>query len=132
MAVAINMQEDVRIPAAHQRVTFSYAGLSLSVPERVRFKYKLEGFDRDWSEPVAAREATYTNLDSGSYRFRVIASNSDGLWNSSESSLPFEIDPAFWQTWWFRLSGVLVLGARNLDVLSAPGAKADQANEYAL
>ncbi len=107
---AINMQGDVRIPAAHQRVTFSYAGLSLSVPERVRFKYKLEGFDRDWSEPTIAREATYTNLSSDSYRFRVIASNSDGLWNSSDSSLSFKIDPAFWQTWWFRLSSVLVLG----------------------
>jgi signal transduction histidine kinase/ligand-binding sensor domain-containing protein len=106
----INMQGDVRVRATHQRVTFSYAGLSLSVPERVRFRYKLEGFDSDWSEPVVAREATYTNLDSRPYRFRVIASNSDGLWNSSEAALGFEIEPAPWQTWWFRLSGVLVFG----------------------
>jgi len=111
---AIDTQGDVRIPAAHQRVTFSYAGLSLSVPERVRFKYKLEGFDRDWSEPTVAHEATYTNLSSDSYRFRVIASNSDGLWNSSESAVGFKIDPAFWQTWWFRLSGVLLVGLATL------------------
>jgi signal transduction histidine kinase/ligand-binding sensor domain-containing protein len=111
---AINMQGDVRIPAARQRVTFAYAGLSLSVPERVRFKYKLEGFDRDWSEPTVAREATYTNLSSDSYRFRVIASNSDGLWNSSESALAFKIDPAFWQAWWFRLSSVLAVGLATL------------------
>jgi signal transduction histidine kinase/ligand-binding sensor domain-containing protein len=106
---AINLQGAVRIPAAHQRVTFRYAGLSLSVPERVRFKYKLEGFDRDWSEPGTAREATYTNLDSGSYRFRLMASNSDGLWNSSESIVQLKIDPVLWQTWWFRLSGALLL-----------------------
>jgi signal transduction histidine kinase/ligand-binding sensor domain-containing protein len=111
---AINIQGDVRVPAAHQRVTFSYAGLTLSVPERVRFKYKLEGFDRDWSEPTVAREATYTNLSSDSYRFRVIASNSDGLWNSSESAIGFKIDPAFWQTWWFRLSSVLAVGLATL------------------
>ncbi len=105
---AIDLQGDVRIPPAYRRVTFSYAGLSLSAPERVRFKYKLEGFDRDWSEPVAERDASYTNLDSGSYRFHVIASNSEGLWNSSESIVQIKIDPVFWRTWWFRLSGVLV------------------------
>jgi signal transduction histidine kinase len=107
---AIRLQSGVRIPAAHQRFTFSYTGLSLSVPERVRFRYRLDGFDRDWSEPVAEREATYTNLDAGPYRFRVMASNSDGLWNSAESAMQFEIEPVFWQTWWFRLTGVLMIG----------------------
>ncbi len=106
---AIKLQSAVRIPAAHQRFTFSYTGLSLSVPERVRFKYRLDGFDRDWSEPIAEREATYTNLDAGPYRFRVMASNSDGLWNSVESAVQFEIEPVFWQTWWFRLSSLLVI-----------------------
>jgi signal transduction histidine kinase/ligand-binding sensor domain-containing protein len=107
---AIRLQSGMRIPAAHQRFTFSYTGLSLSVPERVRFRYRLDGFDRDWSEPVAEREATYTNLDAGPYRFRVMASNSDGLWNSVESAVQFEIDPVFWQTWWFRLTGILIIG----------------------
>lgn len=101
---AISLARLVRIPAPHQRITLSYTGLSLSVPARVRFKYKLDGFDQVWSEPTAAREAVYTNLESGSYRFHVIASNSDGLWNSSESMLQFEILPVFWQTWWFRFS----------------------------
>jgi ligand-binding sensor domain-containing protein/signal transduction histidine kinase len=97
----------VRIPAGRQRVTFNYAGLSLSVPERVRFRYRLDGFDREWSEPITAREAVYTNLGPGPYRFRVRASNSDGLWSESEAALGFDMDPAFWQTWWFRLSCVL-------------------------
>jgi signal transduction histidine kinase len=52
--------------------------------------------------PTAAREAVYTNLGAGSYRFRVIASNSYGIWNGSENATPFVVDPAFWQTWWFR------------------------------
>ncbi len=107
---AIRLQSGMRIEAGHQRFTISYAGLSLSAPERIRFRYRLDSFDRDWSEPVAEHEATYTNLDAGAYRFRVMASNSDGLWNSAESAMQFEIDPVFWQTWWFRLSGVLVIG----------------------
>ena len=102
-----DLRRPVRIPPGSHRVTFLYSGLSLSVPERVRFKYKLDRFDQGWSEPVSTREAVYTNLSHGSYRFHVKASNSDGLWNGSESSIAFTIEPAFWQTWWFRLtSGV--------------------------
>jgi ligand-binding sensor domain-containing protein/signal transduction histidine kinase len=102
----IYITHSIRIPAPHHRVTFSYSALSLSVPERIRFKYKLDGFDQSWSEPSATREAVYTNLDSGSYRFHLIASNSEGIWNSLESTLQFEIEPAFWQSWWFRLSSL--------------------------
>jgi ligand-binding sensor domain-containing protein/signal transduction histidine kinase len=108
--IAVDLQGEVHIPGARRRITFNYAGLSLSVPERVRFRYRLDGFDQDWSEPVATREAVYTNLSPGSYRFRVITSNSDGLWNGSESMIQFEIEPVFWQTWWFRLSSVMAVG----------------------
>jgi signal transduction histidine kinase len=69
----------------------------------------LDGFDQNWSEPVAIREAVYTNLSPGSYRFRVMASNSDGLWNGAESMIEFEIEPVFWQTWWFRFSALMAL-----------------------
>jgi signal transduction histidine kinase/ligand-binding sensor domain-containing protein len=106
----VGLQGPVRIGGAHRRITFNFAALSLSVPERVRFKYKLDGVDEGWSGAVAVREVTYNNLDSGSYKFRVIASNSDGRWNSVESELPFEIKRAYWQTWWFRLSTALALG----------------------
>jgi signal transduction histidine kinase len=82
--------------------------LSLAAPERVRFRYFLEGFDRAWSEPVANREAVYTNLNAGRYRFRLVACNSDGMWNGAESSIQFEIEPVFWKTWWFGLSSVTV------------------------
>lgn len=94
----------LRIPAAQQRITFSYIGLSLSVPERVRYRYRLEGYDREWSEPSAAHETGYTNLAPRSYRFRVIACNSEGVWNGSETTVAMEIMPAIWQTWWFSVA----------------------------
>ncbi|MEP7362405.1 MAG: two-component regulator propeller domain-containing protein [Acidobacteriota bacterium] len=98
-----------RIPGGKRRITLHYDGLSLSIPERVRYRYRLDGFDRDWSDPVAAREAVYTNLAPAKYRFRVIASNPDGVWNSEEADLEFEIAPLFWQAWWFRMGIVLAV-----------------------
>jgi ligand-binding sensor domain-containing protein/signal transduction histidine kinase len=103
----IRLQQPVHVPGGRQRITFDYTGLSLSVPERVRFRYQLDGFDHGWSEPVATREAVYTNLSPGAYRFRVIASNPDGVWSSKEAAVGFEVDPLFWQTWWFRASVIL-------------------------
>ena len=88
---------DTTIPPGRARITFAFAALSLSAPDRVRFRYRLDGFDRDWSEPVSERQAVFTNLGPGQYRFRVIASNSDGVWNSAEATLPFTIAPAWWQ-----------------------------------
>jgi ligand-binding sensor domain-containing protein len=104
----IGLQGAVHIPGGHQRISFGFAGLSLSVPERVRFRYKLDGYDRSWSEPVATRDAGYTNLPPNSYRFRVVASNPDGAWNGKEATLAFDVAPLFWQTWWFRVSVVVV------------------------
>ena len=100
----IDLRDPVRIPPARQRFTFSYTGVSLSTPDRVKYRYMLDGFDRGWSEPTRAREAVYTNLGPGPYRFRVIASNPDGIWNSADTTIRFEIDPVIWQTGWFRLS----------------------------
>jgi ligand-binding sensor domain-containing protein/signal transduction histidine kinase len=103
----VGLQDHLRVAGGHRRLTFAYSALSLSVPERIRYRYKLEGVDEGWSRPVSEREVTYNNLGSGAYRFRVIASNSDGLWNSAESGVSFRIEPAYWQTWWFLLCGLL-------------------------
>ena len=99
---SIDLRQPVLIPPGTHRVTFSYSGLSLAVPERVRFMYKLEGFDKAWSEPVSAHEAVYTNLRAGSYHFRVMASNSAGVWNDQSATLDFRIAPAWFETGWFR------------------------------
>jgi len=104
----VKIGDRVRIPASQKRITFSYTGLSLAIPTRVRFRYMVDGFDRGWSEAVIAREAVYTNLGPGSYRFRVMASNSRGAWNGSEAAIDFEVEPAFWQTWWFRSAGIVL------------------------
>jgi len=108
--------ENVLIPAGRQRIAFSFVGLSLAIPERVKYRYRLDNFDHDWSDPVPLGEAIYTNLGPGSYRFRVIASNSDGTWNSAEQVLEFRIAPAFWQTWWFRISAVLAFALTLLAI----------------
>lgn len=94
----IGVGSSTHIPGGHQRIVFSYTGLILSDPDRVRYRYRLDRFDRDWSQPVAAREAIYTNLSPGSYRFRVNATNPDGVWSAQEAALAFEVDPLFWQT----------------------------------
>jgi len=95
-----------RIPAGHRRIRFEYFAVSLSVPERVRYRYRLDGFDADWAEAAPTRETVYTNLSPGSYTFRVIASNSDGIWNSTEASVHVDVTPEVWQTLWFRVAVV--------------------------
>ncbi len=101
-----NLAAFVQIPPSPRRITFEYTGLSLVAPGRIRFRYFLEGFDSSWSQPVAAREAVYTNLGPGSYRFRLVASNSEGLWNGPETAIALNVASAYYQTYWFRLSCV--------------------------
>jgi signal transduction histidine kinase len=98
----------VHIPGGDRRVTFGFTGLSMSVPESVRFRYRLDKYDTRWSEPTSLREAGYTNLEPGTYRFRVVASNPDGAWNGTEAAIAFEVGPLWWQTWWLRSSAVIV------------------------
>ena len=103
-----NLAAFVQIPPSPRRITFEYTGLSLVVPGRIRFRYFLEGFDRSWSQPTAAREAVYTNLGPGSYRFRLVAGNSEGLWNGPETAIALNVAPTYYQTYWFRLSCIAV------------------------
>ncbi|HEV3060875.1 MAG TPA: two-component regulator propeller domain-containing protein [Vicinamibacterales bacterium] len=100
---------DVRLQPNTRNLDFSYAALSLTDPHKVQFRYKLEGYDRDWRGPIGARQVTYMNLPPRRYRFRVIAANNDGLWNEDGATLDFTILPAFYQTSAFRLSAVLLL-----------------------
>jgi signal transduction histidine kinase/streptogramin lyase len=100
----------LRVPPNTRRLELQYAALSLTVPERVRFRYKLEGYDADWQGPASARSATYTNLPPRDYRFHVIACNNDGVWNEEGAALEFTILPAFYQTRAFLLLWVAAAG----------------------
>ena len=91
------------LPAGTRALDIAYAGLSLAVPQRVRFRYQLEGVDEHWVDAGARRMASYTNLGPGQYRFRVIAANNDGVWNRTGATLAFEIRPTFVQGWPFKL-----------------------------
>lgn len=95
-----------------ERIEIEYAALSFIAPSKVRFRYRLDGFDRGWVDAGARRTVSYTRLAPGAYRFRVLASNDSGLWNETGASFDFEIAPRFWQTPWFlALAAVALLGA---------------------
>jgi len=98
-----------RLPALTRDLEIDYTALSLVAPEKNRFKYKLEGYDRDWQDVGNRRQAFYGNLAPRSYRFRVIASNNSGVWNETGDSLDFSIAPAYYQTAWFRVSVVVAI-----------------------
>lgn len=91
--------------------TLHFAALNFVNPEKNSYKYKLEPYESQWIETTAAnRVARYTNIDPGTYNFRVIGSNNDGLWNQQGASLTIIIAPPWWQTWWaYSLYGVMLL-----------------------
>lgn len=106
---ALAMGPAMRIPAGVQRVTLDYVGLSLGIPDRVRYRFKLDGFDRNWVGPVERRQAIFTNLAPGHYRFHVEASTGPDSTASRETVLDFDLLPEFWQTWWLRAGIVVAL-----------------------
>jgi signal transduction histidine kinase len=87
---------------------FRYTGLSFDTPDRVRFRYRLEGLDPDWVEAGTRRVAFYSFVPPGTYRFQVVACNGDGIWNENGASLSVMVRRHYWQSWWFI--GVLSLG----------------------
>jgi ligand-binding sensor domain-containing protein/signal transduction histidine kinase len=91
------------LPDRVRNLEIDYIGISLAIPERVRYRYKLDGYDRDWQDPGTRRQAFYTNPGPGSYTFRVVAASPDGVRNESGATITFSIAPAFYETWWFRL-----------------------------
>jgi signal transduction histidine kinase/ligand-binding sensor domain-containing protein len=96
-----NFGAKIELPVHTTDLQIDYSAASLTLPERVRFRNKLEGLDRYWQDVGNRREAHYTNLGPGTYKFRVTASNNDGVWNDIGASIDFVIAPAFYQTGWF-------------------------------
>ncbi|HVF45200.1 MAG TPA: two-component regulator propeller domain-containing protein, partial [Pyrinomonadaceae bacterium] len=101
----------VELQPGSRAVEFHFTALSFVDPSKVKFRYRLEGFERDWVEAGARREAFYTNLPPGTYSFRVLASNDDGVWNERGAELRFTLRPYFYQTVWFYLLCALVAAA---------------------
>jgi len=104
---------NLTLPAHTEKLEIDYTALSLAIPERVLFRYELDGVDDEWQDAGTRRQAFYTSLPPGHYRFHVIACNNDGVWNESGASLGLSIAPAYYQTWWFAalcgLAAVLLL-----------------------
>jgi signal transduction histidine kinase/ligand-binding sensor domain-containing protein len=98
----VNLNDSLKFPPGSQSINFNYASTSLSMPELGRFRYKLDGYDPGWSDVVTSRQAIYSHLGPGSYRLHIVAASREGLWNGPETIVPFVIEPAFWQTRWFR------------------------------
>jgi signal transduction histidine kinase len=91
------------LPENTSNLRIDFTATALSMPERVRFKYKLAGVDDDWRDPGATRSAFYTSLAPGSYRFQVLAANEDGVWNEQGATISFRILPTFVQSHWFKV-----------------------------
>lgn len=106
--------QPLKLAAGSKRFEFKYTALSFIRSDKIEFKYKLEGYDKEWTAAGGRREAFYNDLRPGHYRFRVQAANADGVWNLTGASFAFFLRPFIYQTWWF-----LVLAALAFAVLSA-------------
>ena len=108
---AMPIRSGMYFPPLTRDLQIDYGGLSLVVPRKVRFRYRLEGYDTDWQNAGSRRQAFYTNLRPGNYRFRVVAANNDGVWNQTGAALNFAILPAFYQTRLFQILCVIAAAA---------------------
>lgn len=104
-----NVPKEMILPYDQNHLTFSYVGISFSAPQEVTYKYMLEGFDEDWSPETRQREIVYSNISPGTYTFKVISANIDGVWDDSPDTITIIIVPPFWQTWWFRTIALIIL-----------------------
>jgi signal transduction histidine kinase/ligand-binding sensor domain-containing protein len=106
----------IQLPSTSRSLRIDYTAMTLAAPERISFRYKLEGVDDGWRNATNERSVRYANLRPGSYTFRVTASNDDGVWNRSGASVGFSIAPAYYQTTWFK-SLFAILSATLLWIL---------------
>lgn len=114
----ISFDENIELNYKENVIKIKFASTDYSHPEKIRYSYKLEGFDRDWTIPGNAKEAVYTNLDPGNYVFKVKTVNSDGVWTEKESSVNIYVSPPFWKTWWFYTLIVAVLAGTIIFIYS--------------
>jgi signal transduction histidine kinase/ligand-binding sensor domain-containing protein len=101
-SIANDEKHFLRIGPGRHYVEFRFTGINFTAPDTVRFKWQLEGAERNWRESTSQRTVAYGPLLPGDYRFRVLAANSDGIWNETGASVAFTVLPFFWETWWFK------------------------------
>lgn len=106
-----DLSSTIRIAPGQNNLQIKYTGLSFIKPEQVRFRYKLDGLDEDWTEAASRRDVLYPYLPPGEYVFRVMAANSDNVWSEMGASLPIRVSPPFYRTWWFITACSLLIGA---------------------
>jgi signal transduction histidine kinase/streptogramin lyase len=106
---------DLHLPPQHRKLELEFTALSFIAPESIRFRYRLDGLDDEWSEIGTERSVIYPRLPAGSYRFQVVACNNSGVWNDAGALLHFTVSPFFWQTVWFR---VLVIACFTLSIVA--------------
>lgn len=107
----VYMSQGMTIPYSANMVTFTFAAMEYSLPEQHRYRYRLEGFDPGWIEAGTANSAIYTNLDPGTYTFRVLGMNRDGIWDRQGTAFKLTVRPPWWMAWWFfTLCGLVGIG----------------------
>lgn len=97
------LQQNAELPYYLNNISFEYIGVCLTNPEKVRYKFRLEGYEKKWSPETRETFARYSNLAPGHYVFKVMSCNNEGLWNQDPATFAFSVYPPFWRTWWFRL-----------------------------
>jgi ligand-binding sensor domain-containing protein/signal transduction histidine kinase len=107
--VSLALTQGLEVSPGRHQWEFDYTALSLLVPKRSLFRYRLDGLDQDWVDAGTRRTAYYTRFPPGTYTFRVIASNGDGVWNDTGASFRFTLKPLFYQTFWFVLLCILAI-----------------------
>ncbi len=109
LKIPIEQTKYIPLSYKHSSFTFTFALLNYGTSERNLYAYKMDGFETDWNYAGTRRFATYTNLNPGSYTFRVKEISNDGLWNEKGASIKISISPPFWKTWWFKFIVVAIV-----------------------
>ena len=116
-SASTDFNQRVAVKPGVKRLEIHYTALSFLNPGKVKFKYKLDGYDDEWIDAGSQRAAWYTNLDAGNYSFKVIACNDDGLWNETGAAIAIRVIPPLGKTWWFRLIALLVFAMLSYFVI---------------
>jgi len=106
---SITETKDIVLPHGSSVISFEFAALDYSSPEKKRYSYQMEGFDADWNDAGTKHTATYTNLDPGSYGFKVKTMTADGKWSTQPAIIHLTITPPFWLTWWFKVASLIAI-----------------------